>query len=123
MFKPESPLVLTEGDIASMAGDWYRESSYGYAVGEDAVARLLQDVEEAAHLEALKSLISQLQMREDAMEQSGAVDGQFVKGYREARYKAMHILGELEAHYYVAKKSRIKRAVEIEAEVKEERGW
>ena len=118
----ESPLILTEGDIAGMAGDWYRESSYGYAVGVDATARLFHDVEEAAHLEALDGLISQLQIREDFMGQTG-VDEKFIQGYREARYKAMHIRGTLAAQYKFGKKKREKRAVEIEAEVKEERGW
>lgn len=119
----ESPLILTESDIAGMSGDWYRESHYGYAVGVDATARLFHDVEEAAHLEALDGLISQLQLREDFMGQTGSWPEEFVKGYREARYKAMHVRGELALHYKIAKRKREKRAVEIEAEVKEERGW
>lgn len=119
---PESPLILTEGDVAGMSGDWYRESSYGYTVGVDAVGRLFHDLEEAAHLEALDGLISQLQIREDFMIQAGAND-EFVKGYREARYKAMHVRGTLAAQYKFGKKRRETRAVEIEKEVKEERGW
>lgn len=118
----ESPLILTEGDVASMSGDWYRESSYGYAVGVDAVDRLLHDTEERAHLEALDGLISQLQIREDFMGQTG-VDEKFVSGYREARYKAQHVRGTLALYYKIAKREREERAVEIEKEVKEERGW
>lgn len=123
MIEHESPLVLNRGDIVGMSGDWYRESSYGYEVGADAAERMLTDTEEAAHLEALDGLIAQLQTREDFMAQTGSWPEEFVKGYREARYKAMHVRGELAAHYKFAKKKREKRAVEIEAEVKEDRGW
>jgi hypothetical protein len=87
------------GFLADLVGDYFREEPEGYTGGVELLEAWLHAEKENAHLEALAGVVGQLLLREDFMDQTGSWSPDFVKGYREGRYKVQHVLGTLSASY------------------------